>query len=153
MLFLDDLVRKEGFAGKEGFFASVKRLSCEDACLISMSRGSADVTCLPESMLLAKLLVTGSELKDVKSLETSAPYANYLCFYVEGQVDQPLADRIRQELLALHQTPEGAKLLQMFHVVRCGPVVGDVTSPIEQLVMQETPSDAGAALRATPAPR
>jgi len=151
MLFLEELIRKQGFAKKEDFFGSVKRLSCDDACLICLERGSADATCLPEVVLLAKELVAGKTLRDLKRLEASDPYANYLCFYLEGKVEEGVAARIQQELLTLHERPEGAKLLQIFHVSRCGPVRDNATVVIEQILQpaqhaggKPVPADRGA---------
>jgi ABC-type phosphate/phosphonate transport system substrate-binding protein len=136
MVFLNSFLSQHGLGTKEQVFSSVRRLSCEDACLIALQRGSADVTCVSEIVVLAKTVVVGDMGKDIQSRWLSGPYPAYVCFYMEGAVEPHLAMRMREELLRLHESPEGRKLLEMFHVKQFVPVEEDAFGPLELLVGQ-----------------
>ena len=145
MLYLAGLLRKEGAKSKEEFFGSVKRLSCEDACLIALQRGSADVICISEEKLLAKQMVAGPFTNNLWRLASSKPYAGFVCFHVEGLVAPKLVNDFRTELMEMHKTAEGAKLLEMFNVRSFVPVSAQSFTPIEEMVRAAEPEPAALA--------
>jgi ABC-type phosphate/phosphonate transport system substrate-binding protein len=142
MVFLQTLVRSQGSPQVKDFFGSARRLSCEDACLISLQRGSADVTCLPESIFLAKALVSPEISKLVRPIPggVSEPYPGFLCFYLEGKVNEQLVHDMREELLALHRRPEGRKLMEMFHVKYFARLPEEAVHPIEEIIERAEPA-------------
>ena len=139
MLFLEGLLRKLGAKSKEEFFGSVNRLSCEDACFIALLRGTADVTCVSEEKRKAKEMVIGGEMK-LQTVESSRPYAAYVYFCLEGQVDPQLASRMRAELMVFHETAEGRGLLSPFKVKRFSPLSADSIAVIEEMIQAAEPA-------------
>ena len=143
MLFLESLVRSEGYERKQDFFGTVRRMSCDDACLIALRRGKADATVMPEATLGAKELVAGKKL-NLPRVAASEEFQGFLCFYLEGKVSRELADQIQTELLRIHETPEGARLLQLFHVERLVEPAPGGTQAVERLLKASELDDTAA---------
>lgn len=140
MLFLETLVRREsGGANKEEFFESVRRLSCDDACFITLQRDRSNeyVTCIPDIVYRAKSVVAGGLTDRLQRVEASEPYAAYACFYLKGKVREELVKDLRDALLALHEDPRGSELLTMIKVDRFLPFAEEYTEAIEELVLEE----------------
>ncbi|MGD2174330.1 MAG: PhnD/SsuA/transferrin family substrate-binding protein, partial [Candidatus Brocadiaceae bacterium] len=89
-LFLESLTRRVGAEGSERFFSKSSRLGSCDACVISLQFGGADVTCIPELMYLARQMVAGEEMRGLDVLARSSYYTAYVCFYLEGRLDDGL---------------------------------------------------------------
>jgi ABC-type phosphate/phosphonate transport system substrate-binding protein len=134
MIYLQGLLQGQGVAGKKGFFKSAKRLSCEDACFVSLQRGNADVTCITEERLDAKTLVAGNVFNYVRILNRSDPCAAYAFLYVRGQAEEDLVRKMRRELMRLHETTKGRSLLDMFRVRSFVELPEASFVPIERLL-------------------
>ena len=146
MLFLENALHDQGVAKKEGFFGNVRRLSCEDACLISLQRGSADVTCMVEDTFFGKTTVAPSLANDFKVLQGSEFYPAYVCFYLKDKVPADLVEKMRAQLMELHQTTKGRMLMDIFTVRQFVAMPEDSMKPVEKLLSAVAP-DQGAPAR------
>jgi ABC-type phosphate/phosphonate transport system substrate-binding protein len=134
MVLLKNALHDQGVAKKEQFFGNVRRLSCEDACLISLQRDSADVTCMVEDTLLAKTAVATSLAGDFKILQASEFYPAYVCFYLKDKVPADLVEKLRAQMMELHQTVKGRMMMDVFMVRQFVALPEDSTKLMEKLL-------------------
>jgi len=122
LLLVEKLVRKQGYGSLNEFFGRMRRMTVEDCCLIALQHGGADVTCVADYILGAKELLGQNAQRTMKRLDQSPLYVAWVCFYRQGNVSDKLVEQMREQLLDLHHTPEGVKLLQNCRVSRFAPV-------------------------------
>ena len=141
MTFLESLVRQSGVAKKEDFFGSVKRMCSDDASYICLLRKSVDVICITEELWLGKSLTEPAILNLTTKLCASDPYAAFVFFYLEGKVDKNLAQKMRKELLQVHETTKGRTVLKQFAVSQFVPIDEGDVKPIERLLRADDRED------------
>jgi ABC-type phosphate/phosphonate transport system substrate-binding protein len=102
--------------------------------LISLQRDSADVTCMVEDTLLAKITVASSLANDFKILQASEFYPAYVCFYLKGKVSADLVEKMRVQMMELHQTAKGRMVMDIFMVRQFVALPDDSTRLVEKLL-------------------
>jgi ABC-type phosphate/phosphonate transport system substrate-binding protein len=150
MVQLAALVREQGCAATSEFFSSIERVECDDACLLYVLNGQADVTCFPESVLQAKTLVAGPKFLELLNADfvVSDPYPASLVFYLQGQLREDVVQDITRELLHVHERPATAQACDQINVrrfVAIGPEEErKMTATVTSLLERSHSSPAGA---------